>query len=304
MSRLLTVSIAANNFIEYIHFHSEKEHNMACATTITTRPTANLTSKDAAVLQALFDAESSPSSSSNVVIDASLPSFPGIPDADLARLKERELHAIRQIQQSGSNNTTPSPETVEAAIAELDAVIAEYPSYPSAYVNRAQALRVLIECRGSSANDSNNSESENNALFSPENTSLATRLFSDLSQAITLVSPSSSPSSNSTTVSPAQARILADAHTHRGYLLLKAAKQKSSPTDPKNGAGAGAGAAGPAQLAHITGKDQLEELASRDFALGGRYGNKIAAQLAVQTNPYAKMCGAIVKEAMRKEVVG
>jgi len=45
----------------------------------------------------------------------------------------------------------------------------------------------------------------------------------------------------------------------------------------------------------------LEELASRDFALGGRYGNKIARQLSVQTNPYAKACGAIVKEALRKE---
>ena len=36
-------------------------------------------------------------------------------------------------------------------------------------------------------------------------------------------------------------------------------------------------------------------------ALGGRYGNKIARQLSVQTNPYAKACGAIVKEALRKE---
>jgi len=46
---------------------------------------------------------------------------------------------------------------------------------------------------------------------------------------------------------------------------------------------------------------QLEELASQDFMLGGRYGNKIARQLSVQTNPYAKACGAIVKEALRKE---
>jgi hypothetical protein len=45
----------------------------------------------------------------------------------------------------------------------------------------------------------------------------------------------------------------------------------------------------------------LEELASRDFTLGGRYGNKVARQLSVQTNPYAKACGAIVKEALRKE---
>lgn len=41
-----------------------------------------------------------------------------------------------------------------------------------------------------------------------------------------------------------------------------------------------------------------------DFQQGGRYGNEIARQMAVKTNPYAKMCGAIVKEAMRKEMTG
>lgn len=280
---------------------------MASATAITPTAPSNLTSKDAAVLQALFDAESSPSpSSSNVVIDPSLPSFPAVPESDLAALKARELHAIRQIQQTdsssssgGGSNTPPSQETVKAAIAELDAIIAEYPSYPSAYVNRAQALRVLIECRKSSSESADNDSS--NALFSPENTSLATRLFSDLGQAIALASPESSSSdSNSNTsritVSPAQARILADAHTHRGYLLLKASKRRTTQPEEEGAAG------GPQQLAHITSKDQLEELASRDFFLGGRYGNRIAQQLAVQTNPYAKMCGAIVKEALRKEM--
>jgi hypothetical protein len=60
---------------------------------------------------------------------------------------------------------------------------------------------------------------------------------------------------------------------------------------------------GPERLRGL-GADQLEEMASRDFFFGGRYGNKVAQQLSVQTNPYAKMCGAIVKEAMRKEVEG
>jgi hypothetical protein len=61
--------------------------------------------------------------------------------------------------------------------------------------------------------------------------------------------------------------------------------------------------AGPQRLRGLT-SDQLEEMASQDFFFGGRYGNKVAQQLAVQTNPYAKMCGAIVKEALRKEVEG
>jgi hypothetical protein len=42
-------------------------------------------------------------------------------------------------------------------------------------------------------------------------------------------------------------------------------------------------------------------MASRDFMLGGRYGNQIAKALAVATNPTAKLCGSIVQEAMSKE---
>ncbi|KAL1966945.1 hypothetical protein VTN77DRAFT_3689 [Rasamsonia byssochlamydoides] len=282
---------------------------MASATAITATPpsSANLTSKDAAVLQALFDAESSPSpSSSNVVIDPSLPSFPTVSESDLVTLKERELHAIRQIQQSSSSSSSSTPssrETIEAAIAELDALIAEFPSYPSAYVNRAQALRVLIEVKSQESSSESKStdkdadaadEDKDNALFCPSNIRLTTRLFSDLGQAIALATPASSSQNNyRITVSPAQARILADAHTHRGYLLLKAAKQKRTSQEKKGG---------PEQLHNIDCKDQLEEMASRDFYLGGRYGNKVAQQLAVQTNPYAKMCGAIVKEALRKEI--
>lgn len=264
-----------------------------------TSPSPNLTSKDAAVLQALFDAESSPSpSSSTVVIDPSLPSFPAIPECDLDTLKTRELNAIREIQQEeGSSNTSSS---VEAAIAELDALIAEFPAYPSAYVNRAQALRVLIESQKSSresqVEDGGKGEEDDNSLFSPTNTALATRLFSDLGQAIALATPPVQEGKYQVTVSPAQARILADAYTHRGYLLLKAAKRKKTQTKDTQ--------EGPEQLWSIHGKDQLEEMASRDFFFGGQYGNKVAQQLAVQTNPYAKMCGAIVKEALRKEVEG
>ncbi|OAA63013.1 hypothetical protein ISF_04889 [Cordyceps fumosorosea ARSEF 2679] len=43
------------------------------------------------------------------------------------------------------------------------------------------------------------------------------------------------------------------------------------------------------------------EAASHDLALGGRYGNDIAKNLAVSVNPTAKLCGQIVREAMRKE---
>ncbi len=46
---------------------------------------------------------------------------------------------------------------------------------------------------------------------------------------------------------------------------------------------------------------EFEESASRDFTMGGRYGNEVAKALAVASNPTAKLCGAMVKEAMRKE---
>ncbi|KAN0068308.1 hypothetical protein V8E54_013504 [Elaphomyces granulatus] len=197
-------------------------------------------SNDSAVLQALFDAESSPAST--VTIDHALPPLPCIPaDGDLEALKAREVYAIRQLQHDSSR------EAIEGVIAELVAVITENPSYPSAHVNRAQALRMLAE--GGGHNDD---------------------------QAITLTRPSSPTAP----ISPLQARILADAHTHRGYLLLKAAKIE--PEERKQGG-----------LVWLV-----------DFFSGGRYGNKAAQQLAVQTNPYAKMCGAIVREAMRKEVEG
>lgn len=48
-------------------------------------------------------------------------------------------------------------------------------------------------------------------------------------------------------------------------------------------------------------KLDFEGAASLDFAMGGRYGNEIAKGLAVSTNPTAKLCGQIVREAMKKE---
>ncbi|PLB55562.1 hypothetical protein P170DRAFT_433080 [Aspergillus steynii IBT 23096] len=246
----------------------------------------NLTSNDSAVLQALFDAESSPSAA--VAIDPSLPAYPAHLNLDpeaLESLRQRELSIVRTLQPSSSTPLTP--QTIHAAIHSLDALIAEYPTYPSAHVNRAQALRTLIDQSKPEGDDDNES-----AFFSPQNTTPTTTLFDDLSRAIALATPLSPADP----VSPTQARLLADAHTHRGYLLLKAARwRRANPNE--------SGTGGPAKLAGMDA-EQLEELASRDFFMGGRFGNQVAQQLAVQTNPYAKMCGAIVKEALREEMRG
>lgn len=49
---------------------------------------------------------------------------------------------------------------------------------------------------------------------------------------------------------------------------------------------------------------EWEENASRDFMVGGRYGNEVAKALAVAANPTAKLCGEMVREAMKKEYAG
>ncbi|KAJ5380813.1 uncharacterized protein N7496_003241 [Penicillium cataractarum] len=254
----------------------------------------SLTNNDAAVLQALFDAESSPSS--GVTVDSSLPPWPAtvnISQADFNALKARETQIILKLQ----TTETPTQETVQSALEELNALLEEYPTYPPAYTNRAQTLRLLADLqynqRHTDAEPSRTETNTDESLFTPEAADLSSRIFADLGKAITLATPASPADP----ISSVQARLLADAHTHRGYLLLKAARVKKtrSEREVEN--------VGPERLRGHSA-DRLEEMASRDFFFGGRYGNKVAQQLAVQTNPYAKMCGAIVKEAMRKEMEG
>jgi hypothetical protein len=104
-------------------------------------------------------------------------------------------------------------------------------------------------------------------------------LFDNLAQAIK--SASSISASSTTTVSPYQARILRTAFSHRAYLYLKASETGVS-WDANT-------------------KSELEELASKDFAAAARYGDEVAREMSVRTNPYAKMCGAIVRNALREE---
>ncbi|KAJ5646332.1 hypothetical protein N7490_002704 [Penicillium lividum] len=248
----------------------------------------SLTSNDAAVLQALFDVESSPSS--GTIIDSSLPPWPAsvkISQEDLLSLKNREIEIIRELQQS----MKPTRGNIESAVNRLDALLTQYPTYPPAYTNHAQALRMLVDLQFNITGTSTE-QSSDDALFTPQAATMASQILEDLSQAITLATPASPADP----VSSDQARLLADAHTHRGYLILKAARVEKNQISREE-------AVGPVRLRGL-GADQLEEMASRDFFFGGRYGNKVAQQLAVQTNPYAKMCGAIVKEAMKKEFEG
>jgi hypothetical protein len=225
----------------------------------------SLSSNDAKILSILFDPESTSSQSVNI---SKLPqSLPGIQESLLPSLQTAERSSLSHL-----DSEDPSPTDVRNAISGLNAIISQNPSYASAYANRAQARRLLL----------------GSEIYTLESADTLMEIFSDLSQAIELAAPVS-PSNK---VSPVQARVLATAHTHRGFLLLKAAKAVAE---------AGTLVAGPQELVSAT-REQIEEMAAREFATGGRYGDKIARQLAVEMNPYAKACGAIVKEALREEM--
>jgi len=220
-----------------------------------------LSTHDSSILGALFDAESA--LSPTIHIDTSIRSNPAVTAA--------ELRAIRPL-----NVAEPSPAAIQSAIDALTSLIRAHPQHASAYVNRAQALRLQLPTHD---------------LFTAANTRTTAALLSDLRAAIALASPASPASP----LSAAHARVLSNAHTHRAYLLMHAANVADA-------SAAGVLSDGAPEELRGRGKDDLEEMASRDFMLGGRYGNGDARQMAVKTNPYAKMCGAIVKEAMRKEL--
>jgi hypothetical protein len=220
---------------------------------------SSLSQNDNSVLSALFDPESSLSSTSQVQsAEVSTSKL-------LAQLQQRELLALQAV-----NKENPSIVEIQDSMAALTDIITSDPTYASAWNNRAQARRLLLR--------------DEEMVVCPGEVA---EIFADLSHAIELATPKS-PSS---TVSKSDANALASAHTHRGYLLLTASKSDTSRR----------------MLSAVPGMAKLsleavEEAASRELALGGRYGNATARQLAIKTNPYAKLCGSIVREALTKEI--
>lgn len=152
-------------------------------------------------------------------------------------------------------------------------IILSNPFYSSAYSNRAQILRLL----------------HGDDLFARE--VQESTIWSDLEQAIKLATPQKSKLDIK--VCPLQGNILAAAHMQRAYLLLKAARKiETSGKAPGN------------LLEELQGSDKvaLEERARKDFELASRYGDEDAGKMAKSLNPYAKLCGSIVGEAMKAEL--
>ncbi|KAL6702735.1 hypothetical protein ACN47E_001017 [Coniothyrium glycines] len=244
-------------------------------------PSTTLSANDARILTALFDPETLPSSVARSkdasCIDTSLPPHPTIPPALLTTLEAEQTALVADI------TPTSSAHDIDAALASLDAIIAQHPEYPSAYVNRAMLLRMRLEATLSGAHTLFSASLPASSSSHPPSGSTRPvhidTLFSDLALAIHLALPASAPTAP---VSAYCARILRTAYAHRAYLYLKAAD---------TGAALGG-----------LQKSELEERASRDFAAAGRLGDEVAREMSVRTNPYKKMCGAIVREALREEM--
>lgn len=128
-------------------------------------------------------------------------------------------------------------------------------------------------------------------------------VLADLAKAIALAAPDSP----SAAVSPLQAKVLAGAHTQYAHVLYKLSRRDKRPTEVSvRGQGQDQTPPEIAVPESLSGRsdEELEEMASRHFAMGGRYGNELAREMAVRTNPYAKLCGSIVKGALMEEVRG
>ncbi|KAI4645423.1 uncharacterized protein J4E78_009333 [Alternaria triticimaculans] len=236
-----------------------------------TLPNTSLSANDARILNALFDPETLPSSVGqqkdiSSSIDPSLPAHPIIPDTQLTALERQQSEIIGRI------SSTSSVSDIDSAIEELNAVVEQWPAYAGAWVNRAMVRRMKLEAtleEGKTifGSATETSESDIEAVFS------------DLAQAIKL---SSTASTSTPAVSPHAAKILRTAYSHRAYLYLKAVESE-------------------VRLYGMT-KSELEEQASKDFAAAARYGDEVAREMSVRTNPYKKMCGVIVRDALREEM--
>ncbi|KAI1418198.1 hypothetical protein F5Y13DRAFT_37076 [Hypoxylon sp. FL1857] len=254
--------------------------------------TSSLSRRDFNVLEKIKDPESNPLTA--VIVDATLPKDPNITDTsvyDRVSRKERDIVLAMQNLEMQLAGLRPAS-TIEPlteyrqCVSELGELISEYPSYASARNNRAQALRRLYGDTMilSGVDSPKGLLKDADDLEKSEAAALA---LSDLDKAVALLTPKSLFAS----LSPQAGKTLSLAHTQRAAIYHMTAKHFP--------AGRVANMAERKEVAWT--KIDFEEAASRDFALGGRYGNEIAKGLAVSTNPTAKLCGQMVREAMKKE---
>jgi len=263
----------------------------------------SLSHGDEQVLNQVFDPESAPEAQA-VKVDPSLPSDPHITDQSiLEAIKSQELQAIRLVEgYSPRPNLAPGLRSTPDHLSDRDCqdkeqifkkartilsdLITTYPKYASAYNNRAQLRRWR---HGESFIVNAGKEAMN---------SIVNSTISDLKTAIDL----STPPTLSSSVSPQQAKLLIQSWTQLGvvYWSLGRRWQDNSMSQP------GMLPDGDSQLAQegqwwTWDGTRLEEEGSRCFFMAGLYGSDVGRGLAVKTNPYSRLCGGIVKEALKRE---
>lgn len=260
---------------------------------------ATLTSHDLSVLEKIKDPEAG--TAAPLLLSDSLPRDPHIIDGTsyhLVAQRERDIISSIQTLELCIVGLKPSPSDLSPlshyfdCIKKLDDLIEEYPNYASARNNRAQALRRIYgDALLVKSTDSAREEAPALDLLASDECLIAasTTILTDLSTAIALLTPANRFS----LLSPQAARTLSQAYTQRGALYHLTAKRLiSKRADLRIDAG---------QKEAKWTAIEFEEYASRDFMMGGRYGNEVAKALAVSSNPTAKLCGEMVREAMKKE---
>lgn len=273
-------------------------------TTTTSSPSPHpptLTTHDNLILTYLLSPSSTPSPS---LID---PTLPSPHPASILRQESSILLPLAR------NSPSPSPAEIATAIAALSDLIAQQPSNASVYNNRAQASRLLA---GDDLHTRAVAESG---------------VWGDLARAIELVREAGRGREGR--VSKVEAGVAAKALVQRAVLLRKYARglaqppsettpssspnpnlddlpshsappprpkeQQPSPSDQSERSPRWL----PLELQGLD-HDAVEAFARRDLETAGRYGDEGARDLAVRLNPYAKLCGNVVREAMRGEMGG
>ncbi|KAL6864205.1 hypothetical protein J3F83DRAFT_151833 [Trichoderma novae-zelandiae] len=254
----------------------------------------SLSRHDINVLEKIKDPESNPAA--GIVIDPALPRDPQIVDhSAYERVVERERTIIRTLQAiekqlssfQSDDDTDRTIESYKGCVSDFGHLISDYPRYASARNNRAQIMRRLY---GDAMLLNYTAAMPMPLIPQPEQSekiTAAKQTLEDMETAIRLLTPSSPTSP----MSAQAARTLSMAHTQRAAIYLRTAKLLSDRQLDIDGSREEA----------TWSRIDFEEAASRDLALGGRYGNQIAKALAVSVNPTAKLCGQIVREAMKKE---
>ncbi|KAK4202620.1 hypothetical protein QBC40DRAFT_276269 [Triangularia verruculosa] len=253
----------------------------------------DLTQRDINVLEKIKDPEYDPALA--IQVDPTLPKDPHIADPELYQsISQRERNIILSIQnieiQNAKTKTAPSDEVLEGyrkAVTSFDQLIEECPQYASARNNRAQALRRLYGDAILIWDAPSLPQALLQTVDDAERVRVGKVLLGDLDRAISLLTPTTRHSR----LSPQVAKTLSMAHTQRAAIYLMTSKLMLTKSILIDG-----------ERPEVKwSKIEFEEHASADFAMGGRYGNEIAKGLAVSTNPTARLCGQMVREAMKKE---